>query len=143
MATTTATRTTVTQNPNPIMNVQIYWRVSGIALAATAALGIVLNLIGQGALLGEGFLAFDWVHNILHVALAALALGMGFGNPDRDVSRTVAVIVGGVYLLLGVVGFLSGTLFGLGSLLGLHIELGENLVHLLIGSWGLVAGLSK
>lgn len=136
---------TLTQH-HPASNpagVRLYWRASGLALAAVALLGIALNATANAALLGSGFLAFDWTHNVVHVLLAAVALVLGFAAVDVAVSKGVAKVVGLVYLGLAVVGFLSATVFGIGTLLGLHLELGENLVHLLIGGWGAYVGFSE
>ncbi len=142
MATQTMTTTEKTGSMNPIMNVRVFWQVTGIAVAAVALLGIILNVVGQGDLLGS-FLTFDWTHNIVHVALAGIALWLGYGNVAMNLSKTLAIVFGVVYLALGVVGFIDGEIFGIGEAIGLELELGENLVHLLIGAWGLVAGLMK
>lgn len=122
-------------------SVTLYWRVSGIALAALAGIGILLVAIDQAALLG-GFLTFDTAHNLVHALLAGVAIALGFGSAPAALRRNLAKAVGVVYLLLAVVGFVSASTFGLGALLGLHLELGENLVHLLLGAWGAYAGFS-
>lgn len=121
----------------------LYWRVSGIALAAVAGLGILLSAIGASTLLGEGFLAFDWTHNVVHVLLAVVALGIGFSSIEAAVSKNLAKLVGGVYLLLGVVGFIGPVVDALDTLLALHLEFGENLVHVALGAWGLYAGYAS
>ncbi len=128
---------TPTNSTNPIMNPVLYWRVSAFALTATALLGIVLNAIDQGTLLGADFLAFDWTHNILHVVLALAAFVFGFANLSGTVVKAFAIIFGFVYLGLGVVGFVIGNAQSLGPI---TLELGENLVHVLLGGWALVAG---
>ena len=133
---------TQASNQQPIMlDVVVYWRTSGIALAAVAALGIIMSLMSAGAFI-SGFLEFDWTHNIVHVVLAALALTLGFTTAGASVSRLMAKIVGIVYLLLGILGFIPPVVTLLSDMLGLHLELGENLVHLLIGAWGVVAGFA-
>lgn len=139
MANAHATATTGTGNP--IADVTTFWRISGVAVAAVAVLGIVLNAVDNGNLLGS-FLTFDWTHNIVHVVLAAIALVMGFATVAMNTSKMVAKVFGAVYLLLGVAGFISAGLFGLGDAIGLELEIGENLVHLVIGAWGLYAGMS-
>lgn len=137
MTSATVTRTTPTTTGS---GVRLYWRVSGVALAAVAALGILLVAIGQPALLGKGFLAFDTTHNLVHVLLAVVALGLGFSSVEASVSKALAKVVGIVYLGLGLVGFVPAVVTGLNGLLGLHLELGENLVHLVLGAWGAYAG---
>lgn len=121
---------------------RLYWKISAPVLLAVAVLGMLLNAIGLGGLLG-GFLSFDWTHNAVHLLLAALAFYFGYGSADLGLGRAVAIAVGGVYAALGVVGFLSAGVFGLGDVLGLHLELGENLIHLALGGWALFAGFSE
>lgn len=128
------TATHTTNASNPIMNPVLYWRVSAFALTAVALLGIVLNSIGIGDLLGS-FLTFDWTHNAVHVVLAAAAFIFGFANVGPAMTKTFAIIFGFVYAGLGVFGFFADL-----SFIGLGLELGENLVHLLLGAWALVAG---
>ena len=133
---TYATPTTTARNP--VLDPTVYWRASAFALTAVALLGIVLSALGQEDLLGAGFLAFDWGHNILHVVLAAAAFLFGFANLPAGLVRTFAIVFGFVYGALGVLGFFVSDLGGF-----IHLELGENLVHLLLGAWGLVAGFGS
>ncbi|MFA5943295.1 MAG: DUF4383 domain-containing protein [Candidatus Thermoplasmatota archaeon] len=128
---------TSTTNRNPVMNPTVYWRVSAFALTAVALLGIVLNAMNEGTLLGADFLAFDWSHNILHVVLAGAAFLFGFGNLPANLVRTFAIVFGVVYAGLGVLGFF------ISEVGPIHLEIGENLVHLLLGAWGLVAGFGS
>lgn len=121
---------------------QLYWRVSGVALAAVAALGFLLVAMGAPALLGKGFLAFDTTHNLVHLLLAVVALTLGFGGPSPALAKTVAKVIGVVYLGLGVLGFLPAVVGALGDLLHLHLELGENLVHVVLGAWGAYVGFT-
>lgn len=118
-----------------VLDPVVYWRASAFALTAVALLGIVLNATGNGSLLGDSFLAFDWPHNVLHVVLAGAAFLFGFAALPARVVRTFALVFGVVYAGLGVLGFLVADLGPI------HLELGENLVHLLLGAWGLAAGI--
>ncbi len=134
---------------NQILDPKFHARVVGIALAAIAVLGIILSLVGaeghfgffcDGAVTCDGeeaaessFLGFDWGHNLVHVLLAAIALTVGYTVYSR-MARTYAQVFGIVYAALGLFGFLFADLFIL------HLELGENLLHLLIGGWGIAAG---
>lgn len=125
---------TPTNTQNILLDPRTYWRVSAFALAATALLGIVLNALGEGDLLAP-FLAFDWTHNIVHIALAGAAFYFGFANLAGATVRTFAVVFGIVYGLLGVLGFFIADL-GI-----LHLELGENLIHLVLAAWAITSGL--
>lgn len=133
---------------NPILNPKLHAQVVGIALAVLAVLGIILSLVGDGGQFGffcqdgvtcqgeaveKSFLGFDWGHNLVHVLLAAIALTVGF-TTYSSMARTYAQVFGIVYLALGVLGLFVGDLFVL------HLELGENLLHMLIGAWGIAAG---
>lgn len=120
---------------NPVMDPKWYARVTGFALAATALLGIVMEMATDGDFIA-GFLEFDWTHDILHVVLAAAAIGAGFAA-GGSYAQLYAKIFGVVYTGLAVAGFIAPDLL---SFLGVHLELGENLVHLVIGGWGIVTG---
>jgi hypothetical protein len=81
-----------------------------------------------------GLIQFDSVHNMIHLLIAAIALYVGFGTDDTWLSL-FAEVMGFIYVLLGLAGFMNPTLFGL---LGpLHLEPLENLLHLMLGLWGI------
>lgn len=121
---------------NPVMNPRTYAIVTGFALAATALLGILMSIATGGDFV-RGFLEFDWTHNVLHVVLAAAALAAGF-VAGGDYAKLYAKVFGIVYAGLAVVGFMAGP--NVLGFLGVHLEIGENLVHLLIGAWGILTG---
>ncbi len=136
--TTYATQPTNTNNP--LLNPRIYWRISAFALSAVALLGIGVNTI-TGEVTGiPSFLEFDWAHNILHIILAAAAFVFGFAPVPGQVSKVFAIVFGFVYLGLGILGLAMGMTSTLLGIIGL--ELGENLVHVLLGTWALIAGFS-
>lgn len=118
---------------NPILDTRKYALISGFAVGTIGILGIVLNLIGKPDLLGADFLAFDWTHNIVHLVLAMAGTFVGFDLAPKF-CNLYAKGFGIVYVGLGVVGFFAA------DLAILHLELGENIVHILIGVWGLAAG---
>lgn len=129
------TTNTMTTTRSPVMDPVVYWRVSAFALTAVALLGIVLNATDNGDLLGKGFLAFDWSHDILHVILAAAAFLFGFAALPGKMVKTFALVFGAVYAALGILGFITSEVGPI------HLEIGENLVHIVLGAWGLVAGI--
>lgn len=124
---------------NRVADTNLYWRVSGWILALVALAGIVAQLIGDGTLI-PNFLVVTWTHNVIHIVLAAIALGMGYGGASISAQKNTAIVIGIVYLALGVAGLISNELWGLGTAINLHLELGEDLFHILLGSWGLYAG---
>lgn len=124
-----------------------YWRITAIALTAVALLGLIVNAIGGNNAytpdieLMESILVFDWAHDIVHVALAGIAIAFGFtALRTEDFSKPVAGTIGVVYLLLGVAGFIPGFVDLLDDLIMLHLEAGENILHLLLGAWGAYVG---
>lgn len=125
---------------NPFLNPRIYWKVSAFALSAVALLGIAVTIFAGNNEGISNFLKFDWTHNILHVVLAGAAFLFGFGNMSGQVTKIFAIIFGFVYLGLGLVGLIGGLTFEIGSLMSL--ELGENLVHIVLGAWALTAGFA-
>jgi hypothetical protein len=134
-----------TNTSNPIMNPVVYWRVTAFAVAAVALLGIIMNMVdnnGSGVSkslgFGDTFLNFTWAHNILHIILAAAAFLFGFAALQGNVVKWAAIIFGVVYCALGIAGFFLWTGAGGDNLLALTP--GLNLVHVVIGAWGLVAG---
>lgn len=120
---------------NALLTAKIYARITGVALLATALLGIVMEVANKGTFV-KGFLNFDWTHDILHVVLAGAALAAGF-LADGAYARIYARVFGVVYTGLAIAGFVSADVV---KSLGIHLELGENLVHAVIGAWGLVVG---
>jgi hypothetical protein len=117
-----------------------YARLTGAVLLLTGIVGIASLAVGYIGFLAIDFLAWDTTHNVLHVVLGAIALYVGFSPRPYLDPLTYGKVFGAIYTLLAVGGFLAPSLFGLGPALGLGLELGENLIHLLVGILGLVAG---
>lgn len=113
----------------------------GAVLLVLVAAGVILEFAAAGRFLPH-FLAFDWTHDGLHIALLALAAYMGFGAPERVV-LAYARIFGLAGLLIAAAGTVPATHEWLGRSIGLHLEVGENVVHGLIGAWGLVVGFPR
>lgn len=120
---------------SPLLNAKIYARVTGVALAATALLGLVMEMATDGKFI-DGFLTFDYTHDVLHLVLAGAALAAGFAAGGAYASL-YAKVFGVIYTGLAITGFVSADAL---KFLGVHLELGEHLVHASIGVWGLVVG---
>ena len=102
--------------------------------------GVVLILLGVvGLLLGDelflGILNIDLLEDIVHLLSGGLLAYVGFGRTDGGTVRTVVGVVGVVYLLVGILGFIVPTLFGL---LPNGYTIFDNLVHLALGVLALV-----
>jgi len=134
-----------TNTTNPILDPVVYWRVSAFALTAVALLGIVLNATSNGNLLAMGAahnhgLPFTWAHDIVHVLLALAAFIFGFANLPGRVVKAFAIVFGVVYGGLGIVGFFTANPLGTGLALNLTETL--NAVHLLLGAWAILVGVT-
>ena len=105
---------------------------AGIAGAVLLLLGIGGLLLGDELLLG--WVNIDLLEDLVHVAsgivlLVAASRGLG-------VARAVVGVVGVVYLLVGVLGFVAPYLLGL---LPHGYTAVDNLVHVLLGLLALLA----
>ena len=84
------------------------------------------------------------IHNVIHLATGAVALYLGFAGSAGAV-RTFSIVFGGVYLALGVLGFVAPGVVAAG--IG-HAPVGsseltpDNLFHVVVGAAFLVAGLT-
>ena len=102
--------------------------------------GVVLLLLGiVGLIAGEGYLAgiinIDIAEDIVHIVTGALMAYVGFAQKDNALARMVVGVLGAVYLLVGIIGFISANLFGI---LQHNYTTADNIVHLALGVLGLV-----
>ena len=98
-------------------------------------LGVVLLLIGVvGLVLGNevvlGILNTDIVEDIVHLITGGLLAYVGFGRVDQALIRTVVGVLGIIYLVVGVLGFVVPMIFGL---IPHGYTLFDNLLHLALG----------
>jgi hypothetical protein len=104
--------------------------------------GVVILLLGVvGLVAGNqllGFVNTELLEDIIHLVTGAILAYVGFMLADEATGRTIVGVLGVVYLLVGVAGFLSPTLFGLLPAVGYTVA--DNLVHLVIGALGTYVG---
>ena len=112
-------------------------------------LGVVFLIIGFLGFISPNFLGMHLsaTHNIIHLLSAALALYFGFAA-SPSAARTFSMVFGAVYLLLGVLGFISpapvAALIRAHEVPGeLHSLIPDNIVHLLLGAIFMIAGFSR
>lgn len=112
------------------MNVKTYCQVSGVLLLVLGVAGV----LGIGI---PGFLSLNEPTEIgLHFITGGLAAWAGFtAGGYSSFAKTYAQVFGIFYLLLGLVGFIAPDLP-----LGIHLDLGCNLAHLVLGVWGVYVG---
>ena len=98
-------------------------------------LGVVLILVSfVGLALGNqvwgGILNVDIAEDIVHLITGGILTYVGFGRTELSVTRTVVGLLGIIYLMAGVLGFASPTMFGL---IPHGYTAFDNLLHLLLG----------
>ncbi|HWQ14815.1 MAG TPA: hypothetical protein VNL77_18595 [Roseiflexaceae bacterium] len=110
---------------------KLYCQVTGVVLLLVGVLGIVWPGIA-------GLLSINEPAEIaVHLLTGALASYAGFSGGYGRLALLYAKVFGVIYILLAIVGFI----FQGQELLGLlHFDLGCNLVHLVLGIWGVAAG---
>jgi hypothetical protein len=121
---------------------QVYALVIGATLTVAGIVGFFYNAsFGSGngtsrdAVLG--ILDVNGWHNVVHIASGAvgLLLARSYGG-----SRAYALVLGAVYLVVALLGFLAGDggeIFGL-----IPVNTEDNFLHVLIGIAGVGAGLA-
>jgi hypothetical protein len=104
-------------------------------------LGIVLILVGLLGFFNNpvlGIFATDALHNIVHLASGLLAVILASRGEDQ--ARKAALVLGIVYALVTILGFLSSG----DKILGLITYNGaDNYLHLLLAVVFLIFGLKK
>jgi Domain of unknown function (DUF4383) len=121
---------------------QVFALVIGATLLAAGIVGFFYNAsfgTGDGterdALLG--ILDVNGWHNVVHIASGAIGLLVAgsYGG-----ARLYALVFGGIYLLVALLGFLAGDGEEIFNLIPVNTE--DNFLHLLIGLAGVGAGLA-
>ncbi len=109
-----------------------------IARKYAQIVGPVLILVGiVGLIFGEapllGVLNINIQEDVIHLLSGGLLAFMGFTKGEQATARAVGLL-GAIYLLVGVIGFVSPKLLGI-----LHDDysLLDNLIHLFLGVAGL------
>jgi hypothetical protein len=108
--------------------VRTFALVVGIAFLALGLLGLILAPT-RGLLLGT--FAVDTLHNLVHLVVGALGLGAYYAGWNW--SRLYSQGLGVVYIVIGLLGLIPPLVSG-GALLGImHINMADNLLHLVVG----------
>ncbi len=107
-------------------------------------LGVVLILVGLvGLVLGDrvwlGILNVDIVEDIVHLATGGLLAYVGFSRMDFSTARSVVLVLGIIYLVVGILGFVVPMMFGL---IPHGYTIFDDLLHLALGGLSLAVALS-
>ena len=113
--------------------VRLYAQILGVVLILTGILGLVL---GERLLLG--ILNIDVLEDAVHVLTGGLLAYVGFGRTDLAFARNVVLGLGVIYVLVGLIGFVAPTLFGL---LPDGYTVFDNLLHLALGALSIAVAL--
>lgn len=98
----------------------------GVAFLLIGVLGFILEPRG-GLLLG--IFAVDGLHNTVHLIVGVLGV-LGSSRWPRLFCEALGI----VYLIIGILGFVPGAMQG-HMLLGLlHVNMADNILHLVVGA---------
>jgi hypothetical protein len=117
-----------------------------MAHMACKVLGVAFLLVGLVGFVQPHLLGFHLtpIHNVIHLATAAVALYLGFAG-TLTAARTFCLVFGATYLLLGVLGFfapaLVATVLGHGEPVTAGDLTPDNSFHVVAGAAFLFAGL--
>ncbi|HWM34594.1 MAG TPA: hypothetical protein VNR36_10195 [Pseudolysinimonas sp.] len=108
---------------------RIIARVLGIVVGLLAIIGLFVE--GDHLL---GIMNVDIALDVLRIVIAAALLYVGFARVPLAAVRTVLIVVGAMYVLMGLLAFADRTLFGLlptgftGFDIGFHLVVGAGAV---------------
>lgn len=115
--------------------------------AVFGAVYLLVGLVGFAVTSGVGFadeagknlviFGVNPLHNIVHIAVGALLLGSS--RAGEALSRQANLLVGGVYLVVGLVGFVL--IGGAANIIALNLA--DNFLHLATAAVALSVGLGK
>lgn len=120
---------------------KLFAQVLGWVLLIVGILGFFPVLGGSATQSGSllfGLLAVNLMHNLVHIVTGLLGLFAAYYE-NGEYARTYALVFGIVYALVTILGFFVAPGMAIGYLLGVAVNLGENIVHLLIAVAGLAA----
>ena len=110
--------------------------------------GSVLMLVGVAGFGNPNLLGMHLtpIHNVIHLLSGALSLYFGFSAAPAS-ARTFAQVFGGIYLGLGILGFVAPNavagLLGHPGMVNASALTPDNLVHLVLGTAFLAVGLAS
>lgn len=119
---------------------QLFGTVFGAVYLLVGLVGFaVTSGVGFAEETGKNLIVFGLnpLHNIVHLGVGALLLGASRGG--EHLSRQANLLVGGVYLAVGLIGF---ALIGSGANI-IALNLADNFLHLATATVALGVGLGK
>ncbi len=101
--------------------------------------GVVLLLLGIVGILSGNYvfgINSSVFEDLLHIVLGILGLVVGFSSSNSPAIQTMRIL-GPVYLIVVVVGFVFPSIFGL---VAPPLRIQDNIIHLILGLVGTYAG---
>jgi hypothetical protein len=95
----------------------VYLLVGIVGFIPPLLTGTLQGVMGPFAGLLLGLFAVNWFHNVAHLAIGAAGLAV---YRNHAASRTYALVIGIAYLVLFLLGILTGSVATLGGLLPLN-----------------------
>jgi hypothetical protein len=122
------------------MNTKTASMVLGFIFIALGLLGFVPNPVIANS--HDAIFHADTVHSMVHIISGILFLVFAFAAPGR--AGLLLKVFGAVYFLLGVMGLFTTASDEMTRLLGfLHVNSGDNHLHVALGVVILLAGMLK
>ena len=104
---------------------RLYAKGMAIFAGVSGLLGLILG--DESAF---GVLNIDLMEDIIHLVSGGLLAYVGWANRDSAVARSIVGSIGVLYVLMGLLGFISPTFFGL---MPHQLSVVDNLIHLSSG----------
>jgi Domain of unknown function (DUF4383) len=96
-------------------------------------LALLLGILGFFVTDLLGLIQFDLTTNIVNLVLGVIGIAAA---QNANGAKAYALWLGAIYLIFGIIGFFFV------ELAGMHLEVTENLLHIVLGAWGLYAAFS-
>jgi hypothetical protein len=111
-----------------------YAKTMGVILVLVGIFGFIPSLTPNGMLFG--MFMVDSMHNIIHLVSGAIFLAAGFSD-NWELCKRVTLLFAIVYGLVTLLGFISPDKV----VLGMHMNMADNVLHLAITASALIFGL--
>jgi hypothetical protein len=111
-------------------------KVLGIVLLVVGILGFIPAAAPNGMLFS--LFMIGPMHNVIHIISGLILAAVGFSD-NWDASRKTVLLFSAIYGIITLMGFLSPT----HMVLGMHMNMADNVLHLAITVVSLVFGLPE
>jgi hypothetical protein len=117
------------------MSIRQFDKILGIIFLVIGILGYIPGIAPDGMLMG--IFMVGPIHNVIHILSGAVLLAVGMGHNDLT-ARNVTLAFGAVYGIVTIVGFATGSVFGL-----FPVNMADNILHLAITAGALLVAIPR